>query len=243
MEAIYNYPITVSILVDGRPLPIYEQGGRHFVEGVPGAHYVIRVVPQIYSGRLEVLESVDGRDVLKDQAASLSSAGMVISGPWDNHGWRINDNEVRDFVFGSVADSIAAQAGQPANVGVIGVAAYREKQREYFTGASTFTLSSATYKDSGAMAGSDVHYRSLSADRSANEGQATSSLSADMGTGMGAARADSVGHTTFTRDGRVARIEIQYRSHEWLLAQGIISNVTYPSAFPSGDTGYEKYVK
>ena len=224
--------VDVAITVDGLPLPIYEKNGRNWIAGEPGKAYAI-VVRHRTSGRIEVLESVDGRDVLKDQVASLSNKGMIITNEWTNHGWRIDDNTTRDFVFSDPGSSIAAQAtGSVANVGVIGVAIFAEK-------APFYRASSQYSRASGQSVMGD-----LPVEDSAFSGITVKSLSAaDLGTGMGAARNDHVGHTTFERSSEYpTMVEIQYRSMAWLLENGIV-DPQLPSAWSGGDTGYGRYAK
>ena len=218
----------VAVVVDGVRQRIYRQGERYFVAGEPGKAYAIEVINP-GNRRIEVLESVDGRDVLKDQAASLSNSGMVIGAwaTWRNVGWRLNDNEVREFKFGSPEGSVAVQAtGSAAGVGVIGVAVYTEKRQEpkYWV----------TYSGSNlAMSRGFPTLDSVGEVKSLARG-------ADLGTGMGATVQDHVGHTTFERASGVSTVEIQYRTLGWLRDHGILSE-EYPSAWPSGSTGYERY--
>jgi len=108
MDTIRTSLVEVSVIVDGRNLPIYTKDARFFVAGEAGKPYRI-FVRNLHHARIEILESVDGRNVLKDEAADYANGGMVIRAhsEWDNHGWRINDSETRDFVFGSPSESIA----------------------------------------------------------------------------------------------------------------------------------------
>lgn len=207
----YSNPFfVISILVDNRPLEIIEHGGVNWLCAQPGKAYTI-LVKNISGGRLEVLESVDGRDVLQDKAAALSNNGMVIAREWENRGWRLNDDEIREFVFVDPEAAIANLAtGSTSNVGVIGVAVYLERRivQKLFHGG---------------FASAEV--KSLQA--------------SDLGTGMGERRSDHIGHTSFAREelGPHAMVEFQYRTREWLLAHGILR----PSLPHAWSTGYEKY--
>lgn len=239
MDTIHSSTIEVRIIVDGRALPVYQKDGRFFIAGEAGKPYSI-FVRNVRGERIEILESVDGRNVLQDEAASLSNHGMIVAPyrPWDNHGWRINDRETRDFVFSDPSAAIAAQAtGSTQGVGVIGVAVFTEKRYQPLTRYDMPTLDSA-----------DWSVKSL-ASSSSRYAESQSLVSADLGTGMGASREDVIGHTTFGRVSSIPAymIEIQYRSHAWLVEQGIINTSSYPSAFPTAfpgdDTGYGKYSK
>jgi len=240
MDTIRTSLVEVSVIVDGRDLPIYTKDARFFVAGEAGKPYRI-FVRNLHHARIEILESVDGRNVLKDEAADYANGGMVIRAhsEWDNHGWRINDSETRDFVFGSPSESIAvASGGDPSNIGVIGVAVFKEKSYRP-------TWSNWTYPDPVFRKGlNEQSFRSLySANNTPTQDSAELDF-ADLGTGMGAAREDRIGHTTFERESRSPEytLEIQYRSYAWLKDNGIIG-YSYPSAFANDQTGYGKYTK
>lgn len=239
MNSVSNTGIDVSILVDGQRLTVYRNREAYWVAGEPGKPYVISVHNH-HGGRIEVLQSVDGRDVLEDQVASLHNSGMIINNFWDNAGWRISDEEVRKFVFGDPAGSIAAQSGDASNVGVIGVAVFREKSRSH----QPFGLG-GTYRNAmgQSLFSGDIH--ADMADEAMVKGLAGDvARSADLGTGMGEAVSDHVGHTTFVRDSLTPYvvIQIQYRSRQWLEREGILTP-DLPSAFPGSATGYGKYMK
>lgn len=124
-------PMVLQILVGGEVKPLYFHDGRIFVAVQPGAEVVVAVKNRsLYKDRIEVLMSVDGRNVLVDEAATFQNGGMVISfgQTWMNRGWRIDQQTVKPFVFTqNVLDTIAVQAtGSTANLGVIGVAVFEE---------------------------------------------------------------------------------------------------------------------
>ena len=106
-----------------------EAGGNRVVMGKQGAAYGIRV-KNVSNARLEIVLSVDGLGVRDGKAASVTRRGYVLDpGEEDTiRGFRTNDQSVRRFVFGTVANSEAAKKGQARNVGVIGVAVYEEDE-------------------------------------------------------------------------------------------------------------------
>jgi hypothetical protein len=73
--------------------------------------------------------SVDGVNVLTGQTAATLQSGYVIDGgqSYAINGWRKSMEDVAQFVFTALPDSYAARTGRPGNVGVIGVAVYRER--------------------------------------------------------------------------------------------------------------------
>lgn len=113
-----------------RTLPVHEHRGRLYVAGEPGHQYEIRLRNR--SGeRLLAVTSVDGVNVISGETADTGQSGYVLS-PWDNvdiEGWRKSMNDVATFYFTRLSNSYAARTGRPENVGVIGVALFRERQR------------------------------------------------------------------------------------------------------------------
>jgi hypothetical protein len=159
-------------------------------------------------------------------------------------GWRKNMGEVAAFYFTSLTDSYAARTGRPDNVGVIGVALFRERvsyredavgQRapgavpEPYNRPSETTVAS----DSAASAPPTTAERDTDG-RLAKEGR--------LGTGHGQ-RIDSGAYwTSFERASSTPDgvIRIYYDSYRNLVAQGIIPRPKYryarksPDPFPNG---------
>src|SRR6202171_432837 len=103
--------------------------GEYWVAGTPGARYAIEVRNGI-GGRVLAVTSVDGVNVLSGATAGWDQAGYVFE-PGERYqitGWRKTDAEVADFTFTDSPNSYAERTGRPANVGVIGVAVFRERQ-------------------------------------------------------------------------------------------------------------------
>jgi hypothetical protein len=103
--------------------------GEYWVAGTPGARYAIEIRNCI-GGRLLAVTSVDGVNVLSGATAGWDQAGYVFD-PGERYqitGWRKTDAEVAAFTFTDSLDSYAERTGRPANVGVIGVALFRERQ-------------------------------------------------------------------------------------------------------------------
>jgi hypothetical protein len=115
---------------DHRTLPIHQFKGRWYVAGEPGHQYEIRLRNRS-SERLLAVTSVDGVNVISGETAKTGQSGYVLS-PWDSveiDGWRKSMDEVATFYFTRLSNSYAARTGRPDNVGVIGVAVFRERQR------------------------------------------------------------------------------------------------------------------
>jgi hypothetical protein len=117
-------------LVDdaGRPLPTFEHRGRTYVLGTLGQRYLLRI--RNGSGRrVEVVASVDGRDVVDGRPAAFGRRGYVVApyGELAIDGYRLDASSVAAFRFSSVPRSYAARKGDARDVGVIGVAVFPER--------------------------------------------------------------------------------------------------------------------
>ena len=116
----------------GRSLRTFMHGGQTFVLGEPGDRFEI-VVENPTSRRVEAVVSVDGRDVVTGDVASLSrSRGYIVPahGSVRIDGFRQSMDQVAAFRFTSPESSYSARMGTPQNVGVIGVAIFQERQQE-----------------------------------------------------------------------------------------------------------------
>lgn len=125
--------LTVEIVDgSGNPLPGVMQGSRPLVVGHHGDRYGIRVTNHS-TERFEVVATVDGLDVLDGRPGSYAKRGYLVdaNSSLEIEGFRRSTSEVAAFRFGSVKDSYAARTSGDRNVGVIGVAVFREYQRVY----------------------------------------------------------------------------------------------------------------
>ena len=120
----------------GVTLPTYYSRGEYWVAGNPGARYAIEV-RNCAGGRLLAVTSVDGLNVLSGDMAGFGQAGYVFD-PGERYqitGWRKSNSEVAAFTFTDSRDSYAGRTGRPANIGVIGVALFREQPQAVYAPA------------------------------------------------------------------------------------------------------------
>src|SRR6266699_5465773 len=77
--------------------------------------------------------SVAGVNVITGDTASPSQSGYVLDahGSFEIAGWRTSMSRTAAFFFTTLANSYAARTGRPDNVGVIGVAVFRERPRVF----------------------------------------------------------------------------------------------------------------
>lgn len=111
----------------GAPLSAAQVGGDVYAIGEIGARYTIGI-ENSSAQRLEVVASVDGLDVLDGGEADFHKRGYVVA-PYTSFaidGWRTSDHTVAAFRFSDTDQGYAAQMGAPRNIGVIGVAFFRE---------------------------------------------------------------------------------------------------------------------
>lgn len=118
-------------LVDewGGSLPSYAHHGSTYVLGSYGTRYQVRVTNHT-GQRIEAVVSVDGRDVVSGDAGDYRNQRGYLIDPWGSitvDGFRQNLSTVAAFRFTSPGDSYSARRGTPQNVGVIGVAVFREQ--------------------------------------------------------------------------------------------------------------------
>jgi len=106
-------------------------GGSKYVEGRIGERYNIRVTNN--SGeRVEAVVTVDGRDVVSGEVGDYRSQRGYVLDPYDSvvlEGYRQSLDYVAAFRFSDIHASYSARRGTPQNVGVIGVAVFKEAGR------------------------------------------------------------------------------------------------------------------
>lgn len=112
----------------GQRLQTYFHDGEYWVAGRPGAHYAIQIQNRL-GQRLLAVTSVDGVNVISGGTAAVNQTGYVFTARqgYDIAGWRKSDSEIAAFTFTSIPKSYAARTGRPQNVGVIGVALFRDR--------------------------------------------------------------------------------------------------------------------
>jgi hypothetical protein len=114
---------------EGRWLPATIHKGQLYVAGKLGERYNIRL-RNLTNKRIEVVTTVDGRDVVSGEVGSKGNRGYIINENDDCliKGFRQTDENVAAFRFGDKKDSYSQQMGTGASVGVIGVAVFKEKE-------------------------------------------------------------------------------------------------------------------
>jgi hypothetical protein len=232
----------------GRSLPIYEHEGRLYVAGEPRHQYELRV-RNSSGARVLAVTSVDGVNVITGQTAAQEQSGYVL-GSWDSvriEGWRKSLDEVATFYFTRLADSYAARTGRPYDVGVIGVALFRE-QRQFYEPCCGRLLDerssapAAPTPEASAQA-DDERAREPDASGARAERRSQSKSEAKLGTGHGHREASPAQYVNFRRASATPdeTIVIYYDSRRNLVAQGVLPEPERPwyadrrpQPFPNG---------
>ena len=205
---------------------------------MPGHRYAVRLT-NTTGERVLVVLSVDGVNAVSGQTAAPSQAGYVL-GPWESTeiaGWRKSLDDIAQFVFTDLQDSYAARTGRPANVGVVGIAVFREYQPPRPRYAPPLAAQEQA-RDSMAKS-APAPAPPAAASRAMAEADA---MPQQLGTGHGQREWAPVGQTTFqrmsTRPQQVS--QVRYDDVNALVAMGVMPPPyapyarTSPRAFPQG---------
>ena len=133
----------------GRVLPVYFHQGEYWVAGRPGANYSIDITNRT-GRRIMAVVSVDGVNAITGKTASATPDDGYVFNPWQNWGitgWRKSDSHVAAFYFSESDASYASRTGRPRDVGVIGVALFRERPVEPVRPAPPVQRRAPTYEE------------------------------------------------------------------------------------------------
>ncbi len=248
-------PLSAQPLVDvdvidrdtGEWLPEYRHRGRDLIPGTPGNRYSVRLT-NTTGERVLVVLSVDGVNAISGETAAANQTGYVL-GPWQSTeitGWRKSWQDVAQFYFTDLPDSYAARTGRPDNVGVIGIAVFRERvyARPYPLPAPPIARGEDRARDaerkSAPAAAPQGARRSAEAAASSAYDEAEGQR---LGTGHGEREWSPVSRTDFVRASRSpAQVtQLRYDDVDNLVAMGVMPRPYYrhddrrgqPQAFPT----------
>jgi hypothetical protein len=226
-------PVTVAIVGEhGDSLPTAAHHGTTFVAGELGHRYEIVLTNQT-GDRLEVVVSVDGRDVLTGRKADFRKHRGYVLEPFGTvrvDGFRRSLDHVAAFRFAGLEDSFAARSGAPQNVGAIGIAVFRERAHAQIARRPRASTSKDKARDPETRPAADPE--ATARDRSASQKPAAKSASRahgapredKLGTEFGETRESRVRVVAFTRRDSSrpdARVALQYDSADRLAARGV----------------------
>ena len=201
----------------GATLPVHYAQGDYWVAGRPGARYAVNVKNRT-GERMLAVPSVDGVNVVSGETASWQQNGYVFSAyeRYQITGWRKSNSEIAAFEFSSAGNSYAGRTERPGNVGVIGVALFRERM-------AAVTLpytASAAREAAGSLAEAAPAPAAPAAASPMHERRAD----AKLGTGHGPREVSQVAQTAFERRASEPDevIRIRYDSRDNLIALGVL---------------------
>lgn len=227
----------------GDTLTEYRARGQDWVAGTPGHRYSVRLT-NTTGERVLVVLSVDGVNAVSGQTAAPSQAGYVLE-PWETAeiaGWRKSLNDIAQFVFTDLEDSYAARTGRPDNVGVVGIAVFRERQVMVPPVYRPRLYDESQARRDRAPAPAPRPSAQAPAASASGRAMAAEAAPRQLGTGHGEREWAPVGQTEFTRaSARPAQVsQLRYDSRRSLVAMGVIPYRNWrdqprgPRAFPNG---------
>jgi len=193
----------------------YRRFGERWIAGERGHEYAVRIHNRSEVRVLAVV-SVDGVNAANGKTASPDQSGYVIE-PGDSvsvAGWRKDLDRTAAFVFVDPERSYAARTDRPDNLGVIGVALFRER-------AAPVAIAAPESADSAAKTQRSAESRAAAP-------------AASIGTGHGRREHSPAQWTRFERASSTpdSIVTLRYESRQQLLAMGVIPRARVPRAQP-----------
>jgi hypothetical protein len=210
----------------GQSLDQHRFRWQRYIAGEPGHEYSIRLRNRS-AARVLAVVSVDGINVISGETASPGQSGYVIEAgeSVEIQGWRKDLERTAAFYFTDIADAYAARTGRPENIGVIGVAAFRE--RPQIAVAEVDRSPAETDAGVAKSASGDARAPSTTVQGSSAEARRESSQRADagpLGTGHGRREYSPARRVEFERRSPDPDevTTIRYDSVERLVARGVL---------------------
>lgn len=207
----------------GETLGVHPWRGDRFVVGTPGNEYRLRI-RNLTGARILAVTSVDGVNVVSGDTASPAQSGYVL-GAWqtlDIDGWRTSLQQTAAFYFTEHANSYAARTGRPNDVGVIGVAVFRERPRVMEDEPKVSRDGAADASAAGRM----DKRREAGAERAAKPSVAQRAMPSapSLGTGYGRDETSHAQRVAFERATAAPAevLAVRYDSQRNLLAMGVL---------------------
>lgn len=220
--------VSVTLVAEGgHALTSVRHRGQTFVAGERGERYEIMVTNNT-AGRVEVVVSVDGRDVVTGKPGDFTRHRGYVLEPFGSvviDGFRTSLDEVAAFRFSGVGESYTARLGTPQHAGVIGVAVFHEQAPRWLA-EEQLAAPQSTAPSGGATRGRASRSKDAKAPSAApgSHAEASRELGNELGTEFGEQRQSSVREVSFIR-GNHRRpdftTKIRYDSARGLAARGI----------------------
>ncbi len=230
-----------------QPMNLYSYNSEIYLAGNHGEPYYIKICssnPYYYqypNGRNMNIVSVDGLNVINGKPAGYNQPGYVLNNDGSCNvikGWRKNLNEEAQFVLTDSTQSYANRSNQNINnVGVIGIASFKEKvyppapMLEIPIGGSTHRYSN--------MEESSQKGATQDAARATSSAEPMMKQESKLGTGHGDRVQSQATRTDFEKasDKPYRVTKVYYDSYKNLEEKGVIRKATQmPNPFP--DSGF-----
>jgi hypothetical protein len=226
----------------GSTLDVHSKDGQRFVIGTPGHEYAVRI-RNLTGERVLAVTSVDGVNVISGETASPDQSGYVIDGRGSVEiaGWRTSLRRTSAFYFTDLGDSYAARTGRPANVGIVGIAVFREQVAPIARPAPANQIAAeaaAGVPGSAPAARADAPGDTAAAAADSARKARSPAPAAQLGTGYGRDEASYAQRVQFRRasDSPSETVTFRYDRRENLVAMGVLAaplDVSRaPDAFP-----------
>lgn len=254
--AAAHWPPNASVTVDvydrtaDAALADYVKDAQRYIVGTPGHEYAVRIRNNS-GGRILAITSVDGVNVVSGETASPDQSGYVIDAgdSVEIAGWRRSLERTAAFYFTDLGDSYAARTGRPLNVGVIGVAVFRERPPPIVEQPLRDKIAAhdAAKRERADMPAAPSVTTPLESNRQAAAADAAGRLAegsspapaSKLGTGFGRNETSFAQRVRFERASAAPAetVTIQYDRRENLIAMGVLPAPRYaqrvPDPFPA----------
>lgn len=205
----------------GSTLDVHRHRGRLYIVGQPGNEYAIRV-RNCSDRRALAVVSVDGVNVVTGETAAPDQSGYVIEpyGYVTIEGWRKDLTRTAAFYFSDPGDAYAARTGRPDDLGVIGVALFREREPRRVDDPAAVAAAPGTARQE-ATTGAKAARSTL---------ESSAGAAAPLGTGHGRNEWSPAQRVEFERASARPdqRVVIRYDRREHLVAQGVLPALRRP---------------
>ena len=127
---MYRSLYEFDVLINGSSAREHVHEGRTYIEGRNGSSFSLRMRNNSHE-RCLFVPTVDGLSIMDGKDGSYESRGYIV-GAKDSitiRGWRTSDKDVAEFFFSSPGESYASKKGKGRNMGVIGCAVFKEKEK------------------------------------------------------------------------------------------------------------------
>ena len=223
-----------------RTLEQHRFRAQRYVAGEPGHEYSLRL-RNCSDRRVLAVVSVDGINVISGETASPDQTGYVIDAgaSLEIQGWRKDYERTAAFYFTDLADAYAARTGRPGNVGVIGIAAFRERATAVIAKQEPASVGPKVQSSQSPASGAAAPSATQDAAAEGRRESAQRADSAPLGTGHGRGEYSPARRVEFARESERpnAVLAIRYDSIDRLVARGVISRPRIdwqnPEPFPA----------